>query len=116
MKKLLVLFSVIFALSVLSHAQGTQLDFSMQYQNTNQHTAVIYPNPINQPVFNIKSNSFITKISVVNMVGKNVYNKKYSSNAYSEVTVELPRCNKGVYLVKITFDDNETVIKKLFYQ
>ncbi len=116
MKKIILLIVLISSFAVFSNAQSTQLDFSVQYKNTNQHSIIIYPNPINQPIFNVKSNSLITKISIINMVGKIIFFKQYSSYAYNDITVRFPQCNRGVYLIKITFDDNETIIKKLFYQ
>lgn len=116
MKKIILFIAVVSLSFVYSYAQSTQLDFSVQYKNTNQKNIVIYPNPINEPIFNVKSNSLITQISVVDMLGKSVYFKKYASYADNDITVRLSRCVKGVYLVKIKFDDNQTVIKKLFYQ
>ncbi len=97
-------------------AQSTKLDFSMQFQNTNQNQAVIYPNPIQSPVFKIKSNAFITHVEVVNMVGKKIFENDYNTYSDDELTIQLPNCDKGIYLVKITFDNNETIIKKLLYQ
>ncbi len=104
-----------FASNSLS-AQSTKLDFSMQFQNSNQNQAVIYPNPIQSPVFKIKANAFITHVDVVNMVGKKIFEKDYNTYSDEELTIQLPNCDKGIYLVKITFDNNETIIKKLLYQ
>jgi hypothetical protein len=101
---------------VFVNAQSTKLDFSMQLQNTNSHNAVIYPNPISQPLFKVKSNFVITKIEVMNLVGKTIYVNNNTSDTFDDMTVKLPMCNKGVYLVKITFADNSNIIKKLLYR
>lgn len=116
MKKFILFIAVVGLSIASSYAQSSQLDFSVQYKNTNQNNIVIYPNPISEPIFNVKSNSLITQISVVDMLGKNVFFKEYAAYANDDITIRLSRCVKGVYLVKIKFDDNQTVIKKLFYQ
>ncbi len=103
-------------ISVTAFSQSTQLDFSMQLQNTNNHQALIYPNPITDLNFKVKSSSVIIDIEVMNMLGKSVYHDKINNYTFDEISVRLPECDKGVYLVKITFDDNEYIIKKLLYQ
>ena len=115
MRKIItLLFLSIIALG--AYSQSTQLDFSMQFQNSNNHEALLYPNPIQNLNFKIKSYSIITDIIVVDMLGKNVVSEHFDSYANEEILLTLPHCNKGVYLVKITFDDGEQIIKKLLYQ
>ena len=115
MKKFIVIISFFF-ISCNVFSQSTQLDFSMQFQNSNNHDAMIYPNPIHNMNFSVKSYSIITDVVVTDMLGKNVVAKHLNSYANEEIIMNLPRCEKGVYLVKITFDDGETIIKKLLYQ
>ena len=115
MKKTIIIISLIFiALSAFS--QSTQLDFTMQFQNSNSHEAMIYPNPIQKLDFKVKSYSIMTDIIVMDMLGKSIADVHLDSYANEEVIINLPHCDKGVYLVKITFDDGETIIKKLLYQ
>ena len=97
-------------------SQSTQLDFTMQYQNSNIHDALIYPNPIQNLNFKVRSYSVISDIIVVDMLGKVIVTKNLESYASEEIFISLPRCDKGVYLVKIIFDDGEMIIKKLLYQ
>jgi len=115
MKKLLLILVISF-ISISLFSQSTQLDFSMQLQNTNNNQAVIYPNPTYNMMFKVKSNSVITDIEVLNLLGKSVVLEHYDSYSFNEIVIELPQCEKGVYMVKITFDDGETLIKKLLYQ
>ncbi len=115
MKKIVLLIIILLGFSSI-YSQGTQLDFSMQFQNTNNHDAVIYPNPITSPSFKVKSYSVITDIQIMDMVGKVIYSKNVESYSNQEILINMPQCNKGVYMVKIIFDDSETVIKKLLYQ
>ena len=115
MKKIFLLFFLSF-IAFGAFSQSTQLDFTMQFQNSNTHEALIYPNPIQNLNFKVKSYSIITDVVVVDMLGKNIVSKHLTSYANEEITLTLPHCDKGVYLVKITFDDGATIIKKLLYQ
>ncbi len=115
MKKIIFVLTITF-FTVTAFSQSTQLDFSMQLQNSNQHEALIYPNPTYDQNFKVKSSSVILNIEIVNMLGKSIYQKPIRGYDFSELTIRMPECDKGVYLVKITFDDNETIIKKLLYR
>lgn len=118
MKKFVLHIIVIFLISIfgsinISKAQNIDLAFSMQMQNPDIHSAVIYPNPITDFKFSVKSEQVISKIEVINLIGKcieNYYNENYSSE---DIFINLNTCDKGMYLVKITFDDDEYIIKKL---
>ncbi len=114
MKKIL-LYIVFFTIAYVSNAQSTKLDFTMQMQQ-NVKTAGIYPNPISEPVFNITSSSVITKVEILDMLGKSVLNIDYNDSYEKTHVIKLPDDKKGIYLVKITFDNNEIIIKKLLYQ
>lgn len=115
MKKIILTLIITF-ISISLFSQSTQLDFTMQLQNTNNNQALIYPNPTYNNMFKVKSNSVITNIEVMNLLGKSIYSEHYESYSFDEIVVQLPQCEKGIYMIKITFDDGETLIKKLLYQ
>lgn len=115
MKKLLTTFFTIIMFWGVS-AQSTSLDFTMQLQNSNNHDALIYPNPVQNLDFKVKSYSTITDIIVMDMVGKVITTKHIDNYGNEEILINLPHCEKGVYMVKIIFDDGEIIIKKLLYQ
>ena len=76
------------------------------------HEALIYPNPLVGENFQIKSKSEITKVEVVNVIGK-LINRTTNKSLKQQLLVNIGSCDKGLYLVKITFDDKRTIIKKL---
>lgn len=102
-------------ITTLSKAQRTSLDFTMQFQNPTQHEVVIYPNPIFEPTFKLQCNAKVDRVELINMIGIVVFTKdiQYFSE---EIKVNLPDVDKNVYLVKVTFEDKQFVIKKLFYK
>jgi len=117
MKKYIYTSIVVFILVVFgtskSFAQNTDLAFTMQFQNSNIHQAVIYPNPVLDFKFKVKSEQIVYKVEVISVIGKTInqyVNKTYSSD---DIFVDLEECEKGMYLIKITFEDDEYIIKKL---
>lgn len=112
--KLILVFLTVFIGTAIG--QQTQLDFTMQLQNTNNHDAVIYPNPIKGLRFKVQSHSTIEKIVITDMLGNIILTKHIREYANNDILINMPSCNKGLYMVKITFDDNKEIIKKLVYQ
>jgi len=116
MKKFLITIIIFILTFSFIDAQSTKLNFSMQLQNTTSHEAKIFPNPINEPFFNISSESIISKVEVLDILGKEIFSINYKYEFKKTHTIKLPVTKKGVYLVRIIFDDNEYIIKKLLYQ
>ncbi len=113
MKKII---PIIFAFLLLSFMNLSAQEFSMEPLVSSSYVA-IYPNPTHQPYFFIKTSQIITKVEIIDLVGNKIYYKNFNSY-YSETTkIVLPnRTKRGLYLVKIYFDDNTSVIRKLIYK
>jgi hypothetical protein len=75
--------------------------------------AVIYPNPLIGDKFIVKSGSGIKKVEIVNVIGKVINRTENEDFELHELQIYIGKCEKGMYLVKITFDDNKSMIKKL---
>ncbi|MCQ2249667.1 MAG: T9SS type A sorting domain-containing protein [Bacteroidales bacterium] len=93
--------------------QAVNPDFLIINQNPNRHEAVIYPNPSSGKVVKIKSSILIKSIEIMTMIGKCVQQQLNPHMLYDDITLDLKSCNPGTYYAKITFEDNQTVIKKL---
>ena len=107
---IMVLFSVNFSFS-----QNNTWD-NIHYQNSTVHDAIISPVPMSIPQFYVKSNQLITRIEVIDILGKTIYIKHPHNYTFEPIEVNLPPCKKGIYFVKITFDDNTYIIKKTIYR
>jgi uncharacterized repeat protein (TIGR01451 family) len=70
---------------------------------------VIYPNPTND-ILSIqnKENSIITKVNVIDILGKTILSSKYE---VSNVSIDLSSLNSGIYFVEIYSNDLKTVQK-----
>jgi hypothetical protein len=75
--------------------------------------AVVYPNPVRDGKFYVSSSYSITSIEVLNVIGQRIVKKDFNAYNVQEIMVELLNCEQGLYLIKISFINDKTIIKKL---
>jgi hypothetical protein len=75
----------------------------------------ISPNPVTNSQFTVQATQLIATVEVVSIVGQSVYFHDFASRQ-REVRVSLNNLPDGVYLVKVTFSDHKTMIKKIIVQ
>jgi hypothetical protein len=109
MKKYRFILTLLFtgALAVSSYAQD------ISYTEKIEKEAIIYPNPLAGDKFLIKSESGIKKVEIVNMIGKVINRTENENLGLLELQIYIGKCEKGMYFVKVTFEDNISIIKKL---
>jgi len=79
--------------------------------NPYKETSVkIYPVPFQENV-NIDAAKCISKITIMNAVGNQVLN--ISGNKLQKQTIETNNLNNGIYLIKVAFDDDSFICKKI---
>ena len=83
------------------------------FDKSKPHEVLIYPNPLVGEKFIVKSDSNIKNIEVVNIIGKSIKRTENKNITLHELPIYIGNCNKGIYLVKVTFDDKKSIIKKL---
>jgi hypothetical protein len=76
---------------------------------------IILPNPVTNDQFTVKSSEPISSVEVFSIVGQSVYFREYA-NQQKEERVILNNLPPGVYLVKVTFSDNQSEIKRVILQ
>ncbi len=73
----------------------------------------VYPNPftniLNISLSNIFNNTTKKVITITDVLGKTIYSKKITNNT----TTVVPNLSSGVYMLKISYNDNPIIIKKL---
>lgn len=70
----------------------------------------IYPNPAHNEI-NIESDEhFISKVEILDMLGKVVYS--YNNSGANSLTLPISQLNNAMYLMRLTTDKNEVVYKK----
>ena len=75
----------------------------------------IMPNPVTNRQFTVTANHSVTAVEVISMVGKTVYSRSFTFDQ-KEVKVALNEIPGGVYQVRISYGDNQSVFKKIIIQ
>ncbi|MBO4244398.1 MAG: T9SS type A sorting domain-containing protein [Bacteroidales bacterium] len=116
MKLITTILTTVLLLMAFSQAEAQKTiipNFFVQNQNLTNHEVVIYPNPVVGKVVNFKSASLIRKVEITNIIGKCVKTKENDDYIFDDLSILLENCESGIYLAKITFDDDKVLIKKL---
>jgi hypothetical protein len=106
-KKLILLLIFLCAVAFKGYSQD------ISYIDKKDNEASIYPNPLIGDKFSVKAESNIKKVEVVNVIGKVINRTENEDFEIREIQVYIGKCEKGMYFVKITFEDNKSIIKKL---
>ena len=116
---LLFLIVLSFSLNIFSQSDTVNLA-SSSAQKESQKDAFnvnvsIYPVPVRDNVFTIKSDKEISSIKITNIIGQDIYRVKYSTpQLQSKIVLENPR--RGMYLVVIFFIDETRIVKKVMIE
>jgi hypothetical protein len=75
----------------------------------------IYPVPVRDNYFTIKSDKEISAIKITNIIGQDIFRVKYSTPLLlTKIVLDNPR--RGMYLVVILFRDDTRVVKKVMIE
>jgi hypothetical protein len=75
-------------------------------------SVTVFPNP-SHGFFSIKSETKISNIDIVNVLGEKIYSNKVNAN---EIELELNKEAKGIYFMRITYSDKSVINKKIIIQ
>lgn len=76
----------------------------------NAHALRVFPNPVKDQL-NIDTDQTISEVQIVNSMGKLI------SNTQGNVTqIGMGSLPRGIYIVRITFEDGQTNIQKIIKQ
>lgn len=95
-----------------SHACVADPDYPSAINDLGFATLKIYPNPVVSEFFMITSDMILESVQVFDVLGKEIYNEKFTSRQ-SKAEVVLGKRYPGIYLVKVTFANNRTTIQKI---
>ncbi|HAN77480.1 MAG TPA: hypothetical protein DCQ31_06730 [Bacteroidales bacterium] len=73
----------------------------------------VYPNPVTDNNFVIKTDVPFHKVEVLNIIGNMVFKAENLSSDTTETKVMLENAEKGFYIVRISFEGNKVLVKKL---
>ncbi len=116
---LLVISFLLFSLGLYS-----QRDTTSAVRNYPQKTFIretvssninIYPIPVRENSFTIRTDREMTMVKVTNMIGQDIFRAQYK-DPVSNTKVLLKKPTRGMYLVTISFTDGTRVVKKIMIE
>jgi hypothetical protein len=118
-KSLLFILFIIFA-SGLQAQKDTVIVSPNQVQKSaladaSSTSISIYPVPIRDNYFTIKSEKGISGIKVTNIIGQDIFKTTYN-NPETLIKIILDNPKRGMYLVTINLDDGARVVKKIMIE
>ena len=120
MKKGLLFLLILFAGLTLRAQKGNEEPMANPTANdvtkTAQHVNVtIYPVPVRENNFTIKTDRDISYIKVTNIIGQDILRVKYNT-PQQLIKVFLDNQKRGMYLVTILFSDGTRIVKKIMVE
>jgi hypothetical protein len=118
-KSLLFIFLLIFSLTIHAQKDTTNVVSTLPQKNNSRESAniniSIFPIPVRDNTFTIKTDRDINLVRVTNIIGQDIYRIQFnSSQQVVRVPLENPR--RGMYLVTIIFSDGIRVVKKIMIE
>jgi hypothetical protein len=120
MKKILHLL-LLLMFTVILQAQRDTVNYIgalPQQDITRPATAVnvtIYPVPVRENNFTIKTDKEISLVRITNIIGQDIFRVKYN-NPEQQIRILLDNPKRGMYLVTINFNDGTRVVKKIMIE
>lgn len=120
MKKILLLFFFI-VFTIILHGQKDTAAISGNYpqKNTNKEAVkinlTIYPVPVRDNNFTIKSDRDISSVKVTNIIGQDIYRIQFNS-PQQLIKVPLENSKRGMYIVTVIFSDGIKICKKILVE
>jgi hypothetical protein len=116
---LLILIISIFPVSLFSQRDTTGvISASVSKELVRDVTDInisIYPVPVKDNTFTIRSDKEISSIKVTNIIGQDIFRIKYvTPQLLPKIILENPV--RGMYMVVIFFGDNTRIVKKIMIE
>jgi len=78
-------------------------------------SVTIYPVPVKENYFTIKTDKEISLVRITNIIGRDIFSVKYN-NPEQQIRITLDNPKRGMYLVTINFSDGTRVVKKILIE
>ena len=118
-KSLLLVFLVIYTISLQAQKDTLNVtSFAIQknvFAEASNVNINIYPVPVRENRFTIKSDKEISFVKITNIIGQDIFRAQYS-NHQTIIKIVLDNPQRGMYLVTIIFSDNARIVKKIMIE
>jgi hypothetical protein len=120
MQKIL-LFLLLTIITLRLEAQKDTVNYigALPQQDFNRPAAAvnitIYPVPVRENNFTIKTDKDISLVRITNIIGQDIFRVKYN-NPEQQINIMLDNPKRGMYLVTVNFSDGTRVVKKILIE
>ncbi len=114
MKKIIITILGILILTLAFNTIASSQNIALRnFNSMKSYDVNLYPNPVTEDKFKVESEDLIKVVEVINVIGQIIHKQENEISSTDAIVVRLSNCEKGMYLVKVTFDDEKSIIKKL---
>jgi hypothetical protein len=120
MKKILHML-LLFIITVSLQAQKDTINYigALPQQDINRPSSAvnvtIYPVPVRENSFTIKTDKDISLVRITNIIGQDIFRVKYN-NPEQQIRIMLDNPKRGMYLVIVNFSDGTRAVKKIMIE
>ena len=75
----------------------------------------IYPVPVRDNSFTIKTDRYISSVKVTNIIGQDIFRFRYT-DPQQLIKISLENPKRGIYLVTVILSDGLRVVKKIMVE
>jgi hypothetical protein len=118
-RSLPIIFLTLFTLNLLGQKDTinvtgtlTHRDYSREANNV---SVTIYPVPVRDNSFTIKTDRYISSVKVTNIIGQDIFRFRYT-DPQQLIKISLENPKRGIYLVTVIFSDGLRVVKKIMVE
>jgi hypothetical protein len=123
MKKLILLQGIAVVLTAFLISSGTSVAGNNTYNEIyipattdDDHDKLqIYPNPVTDKILYISSDSYITKVEIMDITGSSVFIQKYEKET-KKIVINLDNLKRGLYIIQVKLDNNSARTEKIMIE
>jgi hypothetical protein len=118
MKQTLLSFIIILFFVLSANAQTDTTGVRQAGKTIHDNAAVkitIYPVPVRDGMFTVKSDKEISEIKITNIIGQSIFNERYDS-PMNLIKISLEKPGRGIYLCAFLFIDGTRAVKKIMVE
>jgi hypothetical protein len=114
-RNFLILFLCIFAFNLKAQRDSLFLNSHSNGRDFQNATVFIYPVPVRDNIFTIKTDKDVYMVRITNIIGQDIYRARYNDPQRIN-KILLDNAKRGMYLVTIIFGDGSRVVKKIMVE
>jgi hypothetical protein len=118
-RSLPIIFLTLFTLNLLGQKDTINVTGTLAHRDysreANNVSVTIYPVPVRDNSFTIKTDRYISSVKVTNIIGQDIFRFRYT-DPQQLIKISLENPKRGIYLVTVIFSDGLRVVKKIMVE